>query len=100
MPRTQSFKIPAGARMTIASQANSTPLTFDGELLQFLPHMHLRGKSFRYEAKYPDGKERGPARRAALRFRLAVDVRSGEHEALPKGTLIHCTGTSIIRRAT
>ena len=29
----------------------------DVELLALLPHMHLRGKSFEYEAVYPDGKE-------------------------------------------
>src|SRR5262249_35091790 len=28
----------------------------DADLLSFLPHMHLRGKDFRYEVLYPDGK--------------------------------------------
>lgn len=27
----------------------------NSELLCLMPHMHLRGKSFRYEARYPDG---------------------------------------------
>jgi hypothetical protein len=28
-----------------------------GFLLSFFPHMHLRGKAFRYVAEYPDGRE-------------------------------------------
>src|SRR5262249_43318761 len=28
----------------------------DGQLISFMPHMHLRGKDFKYEALYPDGK--------------------------------------------
>lgn len=28
----------------------------NSEILCFMPHMHLRGKSYRYEARYPDGK--------------------------------------------
>lgn len=31
-------------------------LNRDVELLSFLPHMHLRGKDFRYEIRYPDGR--------------------------------------------
>ena len=29
----------------------------DTMLLTLMPHMHLRGKAFRYEATYPDGKK-------------------------------------------
>jgi peroxiredoxin len=29
----------------------------DVELISFLPHMHLRGKDFKYEVVYPDGKK-------------------------------------------
>jgi hypothetical protein len=28
-----------------------------GEILSLLPHMHLRGKAFRYDLTYPDGRE-------------------------------------------
>ncbi len=31
-------------------------LSQDVELLALMPHTHLRGKSFRYEAKFPDGR--------------------------------------------
>jgi hypothetical protein len=33
----------------------SVSFTRDAELVAFMPHMHLRGTSFRYELEYPDG---------------------------------------------
>jgi hypothetical protein len=32
------------------------PVPFDAKLMSFMPHMHVRGKAFRYELKRPDGK--------------------------------------------
>ena len=46
-----------------------------------MPHMHLRGKAFRYEATYPDGKNEVLARRAAIRFWLADQLPSSRAEA-------------------
>jgi hypothetical protein len=31
------------------------PVPFDAKLMSFMPHMHVRGKAFRYELKRPDG---------------------------------------------
>ncbi len=49
------FKIPAGD----ANYSQVVTHTFDREtlLLGYTPHMHLRGKSAQYLAKYPDGTE-------------------------------------------
>ena len=47
----------------------------DGLLLALQPHMHYRGKSFRYEARYPDGRTEDAAARARLRFQLAAQIR-------------------------
>ncbi|MBX3411636.1 MAG: redoxin domain-containing protein [Pirellulales bacterium] len=49
-----AFKIPAGAD----NHPVEATRTFkeDTLLLTFAPHMHLRGKAFRYELHYPDGK--------------------------------------------
>src|SRR5205823_3984385 len=46
--------IPAGAD----NQKTEATFTFheDGQVLGFMPHMHLRGKDFTYEAIHPDGK--------------------------------------------
>ena len=32
------------------------PVPFDAKLMSFMPHMHVRGKAFRYELQRPDGK--------------------------------------------
>ena len=47
--------IPAGAENH--QEVVKTSFKRDTLLLGYTPHMHLRGKSARYVAKYPDGKE-------------------------------------------
>jgi peroxiredoxin len=34
----------------------TVPVLFDAKIMSFMPHMHVRGKSYRYELKFPDGK--------------------------------------------
>jgi peroxiredoxin len=46
-PHDDNFKV----------EARSRKAPMDVELLAFMPHMHLRGKSFRYEAHFADGKK-------------------------------------------
>ncbi len=48
------IKIPAGAADHPEQAWNRQPLG-EWEIINFMPHMHLRGKSFRYEAVFPDG---------------------------------------------
>jgi len=50
------FKIPAGA----AAHPVESSFTFrkDAQLLSLMPHMHLRGKSFRFEHVASDGSQR------------------------------------------
>lgn len=52
---TTDFEIPAGA----SNHEVVAELEFEerGEILSFLPHMHYRGKAFRYELVHPDGTE-------------------------------------------
>lgn len=49
------FEIPAGDSNYVAR--TSTTFERDSLLLGYTPHMHLRGKSARYVATYPDGTE-------------------------------------------
>jgi hypothetical protein len=48
------FRIPAGASDHKVEAAHT--FSKDTLMLAMFPHMHLRGKSFRYTAHYPDGK--------------------------------------------
>ena len=52
---TMDFKIPAGDPNYQASV--STTFKRDTLMLGLLPHMHVRGKSAHYVARYPDGTE-------------------------------------------
>ena len=50
---TVRFRIPPGAANHRVSSTYMLPL--DATLLGFTPHMHLRGKSYRYDLLLPDG---------------------------------------------
>jgi hypothetical protein len=63
----------------------------DGRILSFMPHMHLRGKDFKYEAVYPDGKREVLLSVPRYNFNWQSVYRLAEPKAVPKGTKIHCT---------
>src|SRR5690606_8794368 len=48
------LRIPAGARDHRVVKDNY--VGEDSRLLALFPHLHLRGKSFRFDAYYPDGR--------------------------------------------
>jgi mono/diheme cytochrome c family protein len=48
------FKIPAGAENHEVTACQNVPA--DVQVLNYMPHMHLRGKDMKYEIVYPDGK--------------------------------------------
>ena len=63
----------------------------DELLLEMTPHMHLRGKSFRYEAFYPDGRSEVLLDVPNYDFNWQLSYQLTEPKLLPKGTRIHCT---------
>jgi hypothetical protein len=54
----------------------------------FFPHMHLRGKSFRYEAVYPDGSEEILLDVSRFDFAWQFRYALAEPKRLPAGTLL------------
>ena len=48
------FKIPAGAGNHEVTACQTVPA--DIQVVDYMPHMHLRGKDMKYEIVYPDGK--------------------------------------------
>jgi len=60
-------------------------------LLNLTPHMHLRGKSFRYEAEYPDGKREILLDIPHYDFNWQLRYQLAVPKVLPKGTTLHCT---------
>ena len=63
------IKIPPGE----SDHEEKAGFTFptDSSLIALMPHMHLRGKSFKYVATYLDGKNRGPSLGPSIRLQLA-----------------------------
>lgn len=58
------------------------------DLLSLSPHMHVRGKSFRYTAIFPDGKKQVLLDVPNYDFNWQTDYRLQEWLSLPKGTQI------------
>jgi peroxiredoxin len=63
----------------------------DADLLSLMPHMHLRGKDFRYEIIYPDGKRETPLSVPRYDFAWQSTYRLEKPLHLPAGTKIECT---------
>ena len=62
----------------------------DSLLLAMFPHMHLRGKSFRYTAVYPDGKEEILLDVPRYDFNWQNGYEYGEAKKMPAGTRMVC----------
>ena len=70
---------------------SETTFDQDADLLSFLPHMHLRGKDFRYEVVYPDGKRETLLSVPHYDFSWQSTYRLEKPLHLPAGTKIECT---------
>ena len=57
----------------------------DVELVQMMPHMHLRGKDMTYHVIFPDGRDRDRAERAEVRLQLAGRLSGGAADQDPEG---------------
>jgi hypothetical protein len=81
---THNFLIPAGAE-NHSVEASKT-LMRDTLMLSYYPHMHLRGKSMRYDVTYPDGKQETLIDVPQYDFNWQVYYILAEPKMLPKGT--------------
>jgi peroxiredoxin/mono/diheme cytochrome c family protein len=63
----------------------------DTLLLNLTPHMHLRGKDFKYEAEYPDGTREVLLDVPNYDFNWQIRYMYKEPKLMPKGTRLHCT---------
>ncbi len=84
----EKFRIPAGAE----NHRVNARFRFerDAELLSLFPHMHLRGKAFRYTAIYPDGQEEILLDVPTYDFNWQNAYRLAEPKSIPEGTRIKC----------
>lgn len=83
------FEIPAGAdNYEVKSEHRFKEAV---RLLTLTPHMHLRGKSFRYEAEYPDGCREILLDIPHYDFNWQLRYHLAEPKLLPAGTRLLCT---------
>src|SRR5262249_20727911 len=62
-------------------------------LLAMFPHMHLRGKAFRYAVTYPDGTEEILLDVPRYDFNWQHRYVLAEPKRLPAGSLLRCTAS-------
>jgi peroxiredoxin len=63
----------------------------DFTLLELAPHMHVRGKSFKFEADYPDGTHEVLLDVPHYDFNWQLRYILSEPKLIPKGTWLHTT---------
>ena len=64
----------------------------NAKLLSVFPHMHLRGKSFRMEAKFPDGRQETILNVPQYDFNWQTTYRLEDPQAMPQGTELLIVG--------
>lgn len=72
-------------------EAKSPSMRQDAQLLGFMPHMHLRGKSFRYDVVHPDGKTETILDVPNYDFNWQTVYQLQQPITLPRGARLHCT---------
>ena len=84
------FLIPPGAPDHRVS-ASTKKFEKDVVLLSMTPHMHLRGKSFKYTLVLPDGKKEVLLSVPKYDFNWQISYALAEPRHLPKGSMLECT---------
>ena len=87
-PYNDDFRIPPGA----ADHVVEFTYRFrrDEMLWSLYPHMHLRGKSFRYTATYPGGRQEVLLDVPRYDFNWQLSYELAEPKRMPAGTTVHC----------
>ncbi|HJT30515.1 MAG TPA: M56 family metallopeptidase [Pirellulales bacterium] len=82
------FEIPAGADNFRVEAAHR--FSHHMELHSLAPHMHFRGKSFRFEATYPNGSREVLLDVPRYDFNWQNNYKLGEPKSMPEGTILRC----------
>jgi len=86
----RDFSIPPGE----ADSRTHTIYCFrhDTLIYDLIPHMHLRGSWFKYEALYPDGRRETLLSVPHYDFNWQTEYRLAQPKRVPAGTWMLCTG--------
>lgn len=86
----REIRIPAGAAEH--AETAQVPVPRDIRLLSLMPHMHYRGKAFRYELVEPDGETRRLLDVPSYDFNWQLSYRFAEPPLIERGSRIEVTG--------
>ena len=89
--RHEKLEIPANSENHRSEAAGRVHFK-DAQLLSLFPHMHVRGSSFRIEAKYPDGKKETLLNVPNYDFNWQTTYRLRKPKAVPQGTVLQIVG--------
>ncbi len=84
------ISIPPGADNH--AEAAGLPVMFDVKVLGFMPHMHVRGKAFRYEVILPGGEVRTLLDVPRYDFNWQLAYHYAEPPTIPAGSTLRATG--------
>ncbi|MEL6104643.1 MAG: redoxin family protein [Planctomycetota bacterium] len=85
-----NIKIPSGAANHPEKASMSVPM--DVRVLSLMPHMHVRGKAFRYDVTLPDGQKKRLLDVPRFDFNWQLEYRLANPLDLPRGSTIELTG--------
>jgi hypothetical protein len=88
-PRNSALEIPPGAPNY--ESRGAVLINQPVQLVWFFPHMHLRGKDFRYEAIYPTGAHETLLSVPKYDFNWQAGYEEATPVTLPRGTLLAVT---------
>ncbi|MCH8977998.1 MAG: redoxin family protein [Armatimonadetes bacterium] len=85
------FRIPPGA----ANHSDTSTIVVPADIVvtNYLAHMHLRGKAFKFEVEYPDGSTEVLLDIPRYDFNWQLTYKYSEPKLIPKGSKITVTGT-------
>ncbi len=89
---TTNITIPAGMKNYERESTFTPSATRDVMLYELNPHMHYRGKRFRFEAVYPNGATEVLLNVPQYDFAWQSQYRLAQPKRLPAGTTIRVTG--------
>ena len=87
----RTFQIPPGAHAHADRKTVTVPR--DIYVTALMPHMHVRGKAFSFEAVYPDGKREMLLDVPRYDFNWQITYRYATPKFLPAGTKLTAVGT-------
>jgi mono/diheme cytochrome c family protein len=86
----RDLSIPAYAANHVETREQAVP--FDLHITSFMPHMHVRGKAFKYEALYADGRTETLLDIPHYDFNWQLSYDLKQPKFLPRGSRVRVTG--------